>query len=114
MQSAHLVDSHLHLQDYPGGVHLNEIISQSTQAGVAYFVCNGTSENDWAEVLGFADAYPGVVSCLGLHPWFVVERSANWLDTLECLVSANKCGIGEIGLDRLADPLDENAQEEAF
>ncbi|MEN6371118.1 MAG: TatD family hydrolase [Armatimonadota bacterium] len=109
-----LVDSHVHLQDYGQGIDVSEVVSQAAEAGVATLVCNGTNENDWWTVLDYAGKLPGVLPCLGLHPWFVSERSSGWFSTLEELVRTTNCGIGEIGLDRLYQNIDRPLQEESF
>jgi len=109
-----LVDSHLHLQDFGAGADVSKVIGEAAAAGVTVLVCNGTAEDDWLTVLGYAGEYPMVVPCLGLHPWFVAERSENWLSTLEDLVRTNTCGVGEIGLDRLIENVDAAVQEECF
>lgn len=114
MKKPGLVDSHIHLTDYDDGTDIGAIVEESRAVGVTHLVCNGTSEKDWREVLDVASVYEGVLPCLGLHPWFVPDRSASWLDVLEGLVRATGCGIGETGLDKCVESLDKSAQEEAF
>lgn len=114
MASPQIVDSHLHLQDYEPGTDVRGIAERAAAAGVSRLVCNGTSERDWPEVLEMARTLPGVIPCLGLHPWFVRERSEHWLSTLEKTVEENACGVGEIGLDRCVEEFDADAQEQAF
>ncbi len=77
-------------------------------------VCNGTSEVDWQAVLELARQYEEVVPCFGLHPWFVKERSADWVARLEGYLNAVPSAVGEIGLDRWVGDRDEAAQEEVF
>ena len=114
MQLSGLVDSHLHLTDYEPGTDIGALLEQAAAAGVSHLVCNGTSEEDWSTVLELAQAHSQVIPCLGLHPWFVTRRSENWSAILEEYIHRVPCGIGEIGLDRLAEPFDAPAQEEAF
>lgn len=114
MSAAGLVDSHVHLTDYEPGTDVGEIIRQAEAAGVGRLVCNGTSEEDWPKVRELSEQFPSVIPCFGLHPWFVTRRSENWLAALESYLQAVPSGVGEIGLDKLADPLDESAQEQAF
>ncbi|MEN6355941.1 MAG: TatD family hydrolase [Armatimonadota bacterium] len=109
-----LIDSHIHLTDFDPGTDIAALVSQAFENGVTHMVCNGTSEADWTQVQRVAEECPGVIPCFGLHPWFVVRRSKEWLSILEKLVRDHKCGVGETGLDRCADLLDKDAQEEAF
>jgi len=109
-----LVDSHVHLTDFEAGTDIGAIVEQATAAGVTHLVCNGTSEDDWHEVLDVAALHREVRPCLGLHPWFVPSRSAKWLDTLEELIKSTGCSIGETGLDKCVESLDKTAQEDAF
>ncbi|MCE5199624.1 MAG: TatD family hydrolase [Armatimonadota bacterium] len=109
-----MIDSHIHLQDFGPDVDISAIVEQADALGVSYLVCNGTSEADWSVILDLADQHRQVVPCLGLHPWFVVGRSAEWESKLEEMISTTNCGVGEIGLDRSIADYDEDAQEYAF
>ncbi|MHB1002071.1 MAG: TatD family hydrolase [Armatimonadota bacterium] len=114
MNQTGLIDAHLHLQDYEPGTDIQSVISQSKANGVTHFVCNGTEEDDWHIVRGYAKTFPGVIPCYGLHPWFVPSSSPEWIHILEEYISSNLCGVGEIGLDRNREPFDNNQQEEVF
>ncbi len=114
MRQCGSVDSHLHLQDFEPGTDIGAVIQQASAVGVTHLVCNGTSEEDWLEVLDFARSYPQAVPCLGIHPWFVAGNSDNWASALDELVRITNCGVGEIGLDRNREPFDRDMQEEAF
>ncbi len=114
MTSAGLVDSHIHLQDYCAESDTGLLVSQAMSAGVTRLVCNGTHEGDWDDVQSFAQLYPAVIPCFGVHPWFVNDVSPDWLSTLDKLVGSTACGVGEIGLDRNRQPFDKAAQEQAF
>lgn len=109
-----LVDSHLHLQDYDVGTDIASMVENASAVGVSYMVCNGTSVESWPIVRGFAETYPQVIPCFGLHPWFIPGRSQEWLPILESFVESMPSGVGEIGLDRLREPCDKSLQEEAF
>jgi TatD DNase family protein len=114
MFSPGLVDSHIHLTDFEPGTDVDALVAGAIEVGVTHMLCNGTSERDWPIVRRVAEDLLGVIPCFGLHPWFVVRRSSLWLSTLEEYIAENKCGVGEIGLDRCADVLDKDAQEDAF
>ena len=112
--NAHLIDSHIHLTDYEPGADIAAIIEQATNAGVVRLACNGTAEHDWLKVLKLAETSKSIIPFVGLHPWFVKKRSADWLSTLENLIIANNCGVGETGLDRLEAPVNVTDQEHCF
>lgn len=109
-----LVDAHAHLQEEVLEEHLPGVMARAADAGVRWIVCNGTHENDWAQTAAIARTYSGVAPCFGLHPWFVSERSPEWLGRLEERLLAVPSGVGEIGLDRWHEPRDEAAQEVVF
>jgi TatD DNase family protein len=76
--------------------------------------CNGTAEDDWQDVLDLATAHTDILPFFGLHPWFVKDRSPDWLTNLRSFLDAVPSAIGEIGLDRHIQDRDEAAQEEVF
>jgi TatD DNase family protein len=106
-----LYDAHNHFHDQRLNPWRDEIIASIKALG-ARMVVNGTSEADWPAVLEFAADW--AIPSLGLHPWFVGQRSMNWKTALENNLNARKCGLGEIGLDRWMDNPDLPAQEEVF
>lgn len=108
-----LVDCHLHLQD---GVLLREVeavVRRARLAGVERLVCQGAHTGDWAAVLDLARRFEGVAAFLGVHPWWIGECEANWLDGLEKLAGQAMFGIGEIGLDHIKK-IDKALQLEVF
>jgi TatD DNase family protein len=76
-------------------------------------VC-GTCEADWEAVLAHGASHAQVLPMLGLHPWFVVEASAEWLVCLETLLRSHRTGVGECGLDFARKDTDRALQEAAF
>lgn len=110
-----LIDCHLHLQDPALRAALPRLLAEAADAGIQRFICNGTTEADWPVVIQIAQAYPGVVPCFGLHPWFIAGRSADWLVVLQRLLEAHPAAaVGEIGLDRWIEPRNEPDQEAVF
>ena len=101
-------DAHSHLQDPRLAPHLPQVFARARAAGVGLLHVAATAEADWPAVAALADAHPGLVICsFGLHPWFIQDRSARWLDNLRDVLATRPAGIGEIGLDgRLEDGLD--------
>jgi TatD DNase family protein len=108
------IDTHVHLQDESFADDLDLIMLRARQAGIATMVCNGTCQSDWSLVVKLARQYRNIVLFLGLHPWFVKTRTADWLDELEKVLTDIPGGLGEIGLDRCVEDYDEKAQEVVF
>jgi TatD DNase family protein len=114
-------DAHNHLQDgrlYGGGAPDQEQVARllaecgEEQGGM---VVNGTSESDWGAVLKLARERSGIIPAIGIHPWFVKERKADWLENFKKTLDANPgCVIGEIGLDKWIEGYDLPQQEEVF
>ncbi|XP_010269730.1 PREDICTED: uncharacterized protein LOC104606304 [Nelumbo nucifera] len=96
-----LFDSHCHLQD-PRVYHLApQLIQTAQRSGVLRFAVNGITEKDWHLVKEMSEQHSSVVPCFGLHPWFVSERSPNWLNTLrDFFETTPSAAVGEIGLDK--------------
>lgn len=111
-----LVDAHCHLQDERLAPFLDEAMERARRAGVVAIVCCGSSEEDWDDVLALAKRFPSiVVPALGLHPWYLRERTSAWLGRLESLLRAHpQAGVGECGLDHALEPRNDAEQEEVF
>ncbi|XP_044967415.1 uncharacterized metal-dependent hydrolase BUsg_343 isoform X1 [Hordeum vulgare subsp. vulgare] len=96
-----LFDAHCHLQDPRIAAAAPSLIRAATASGVARFAVNGTSEKDWHLVKQMAHEHPAVVPCFGLHPWWVPERSPDWMDSLRQFFSETpEAAVGETGLDK--------------
>ena len=107
-------DAHNHLQDERFGGTQAALLAAAVRGGVARMVVNGSCEADWPAVLALARAHREVLPSFGYHPWYVGERSAEWLANLRRLLDAGPAGIGEIGLDRWKPGLEYAGQEEVF
>ncbi|KAF8379866.1 hypothetical protein HHK36_029315 [Tetracentron sinense] len=96
-----LFDSHCHLQD-PRIFHVApEIVRTAVESGVIRFAVNGVSEKDWHLVKKMGEQYPCIIPCFGLHPWYVAERTPNWLNTLrEFLEATPSAAVGEVQVFR--------------
>lgn len=78
-------------------------------------VVNGSCEEDWPEVQRLALEFPGfVLPSFGYHPWYVGERTQDWLEALGRFLDATPSAVGEIGLDRWKPGLPYEGQEEVF
>jgi TatD DNase family protein len=107
-------DAHNHLQDDRFGGRQKEMLAGCAQAGVVRMVVNGACESDWPQVLALARENQIVLPSFGYHPWYLPERTPDWLKKLEALLDALPSAVGEIGLDRWKPDLPYAGQEEIF
>lgn len=109
-----LFDAHCHLQDgrLPAMQH---VLQEAAAAGVTHLSCNGCWQEDWERVAAAATPAPGelppaaspqgsdhqqpiIVLNFGLHPWWVPQRSPDWLRQLRQMLEAfPSAGLGEVG-----------------
>ena len=76
-------------------------------------VVNGTSPEDWADVLAKAKNHPDLIPAIGLHPWKVNDAPEDWQAHFLGLIGLAGA-VGEIGLDQWIDGHDIKRQEAAF
>jgi len=98
-----LIDAHLHLSvsEYAG--HVEELIADAKNSGVAALVTNSLDLKTCRSDLIIAEKYGGLVyPALGIHPWNVnvlgegeLEQTIDLIEKQRNMVKA----IGEIGLD---------------
>jgi TatD DNase family protein len=84
------------------------------QVCAAHAVCNGTSPEDWTEVLKTAADYPTIIPAIGLHPWKIRDAPHDWRDRFLQALDDGARAVGEIGLDRHFQEETFEAQSEAF
>jgi TatD DNase family protein len=110
-----LCDAHCHLQDERLADGLDATLERARRAGVTRFVCCGSRESDWDATAALAGREDGVLAGFGLHPWYVRERSAGWLDTLrDALRRHPGAPVGELGLDHAVEDRDDDEQAQVF
>ena len=107
-------DAHNHLQDDRFGGRQSELLAACAKAGVVRMVVNGACEADWPQVLALARENAIVLPTFGYHPWYLHERTQDWLANLERFLGAVPSAVGEIGLDRWKPGLSYDGQEEVF
>ncbi|HOW96557.1 MAG TPA: TatD family hydrolase [Kiritimatiellia bacterium] len=109
------IDAHCHLQDDRLAPDLDGVLARARAAGVERMVCCGSAESDWNRVVELAGRHPDIIPAFGLHPWYLRERSAEWLPRLErLLIEHPRAGVGEIGLDHALPDRNDAEQEEVF
>ncbi|MEN9677428.1 MAG: hypothetical protein RIS76_3324 [Verrucomicrobiota bacterium] len=97
----HLADAHNHLQDDRFAGAQEALMATAVRAGVMRMVVNGSGEEDWPRVADLARRFPGVIPAFGCHPWYLRQRSPDWLAALKSWLERTPGAVvGEIGLDR--------------
>ena len=110
-----LFDSHNHIQDERLFPDLGNVMIRAAENGVIRMGVKGCCENDWPRVIEIYKTYEGIYPSFGLHPWFIKDRTDQWLQTLEnLLVEYPESAVGEIGIDHAIDDRDDAEQEAVF
>ena len=100
MPGLFLIDVHAHLQDEKFSEDRAETIKRATLAGVKRIVNAGTSVEDSKRAVEIAEAFPGCLALVGIHPHDASTFNESALAALENMAShPGVVGIGEIGLD---------------
>jgi TatD DNase family protein len=109
-------DTHCHLQDQRYSGTIGDVLDRAQRAGVKGFLCCGTcGGREWQTVAHLAESWPAVVPAFGLHPWFVSDRTPDWLDILEKRLVENPASCcGEIGIDHACEESTFETQESVF
>lgn len=108
-------DAHNHLQDERFSGRQADLLAACGEIGAAGMVVNGSCEADWPQVLALAKQSPLVQPSFGYHPWYIHERTPDWLKHLKrWLGESPGAAVGEIGLDRWKPGLAYEGQEEVF
>lgn len=104
-----LIDAHVHLSDAEYVGHIEELIADAKEAGVAALVTNSMDLNTCKKDIELSQRYPNLVyPALGIHPWNVNVLKENELqETIEFIQNQKGTvrAIGEIGLDYKYDSI---------
>jgi TatD DNase family protein len=109
-----LYDAHNHLHDERLVGTQPALLNAAEKEGVRKMVVNGSSEEDWPQVLAIAKSSPLLIASFGYHPWYVRNRTSGWKEELVRHLDQAPAGVGEIGLDRWIKDFDLPLQEEMF
>jgi TatD DNase family protein len=98
-----LIDAHVHLSDAEYSGHIDELIADAKNAGVAALVTNSMDLKTCQNDVKLAEKYPSLVyPALGIHPWNVnvmeekeIQETIDFIQQQKWVVKA----VGEIGLD---------------
>lgn len=107
-----LIDAHVHLSDAEYTGHIEELIADAKNAGVAALMTNSMDLKTCQNDIKLAQQYPNIVyPALGIHPWNVNVLGPNELQEVIDFIQAQKGtikAIGEIGLDYKYETIWEN------
>ena len=110
-----LFDAHNHIQDERLFPDLGNVMDRARAVGVVEMGVKGCCEADWLRVIEIMKTHEGIYPAFGLHPWFIAERSSDWLQTLEKLLLEHPhASVGEIGIDHAIDDRNDADQEAVF
>lgn len=111
-----LFDAHCHLTDDVYRYDIENIVTESLNAGVRKMLTCATSEADWSAVLSVINEFPdSVIGAIGIHPWYVSDLSGECFDKMEHILKENPfLSIGEIGLDFALKDADKSLQEDVL
>jgi TatD DNase family protein len=112
-------DTHLHLDASEYQADRALVVQRAVDTGVQRFVLPAVHASNFDAVRALAHSTTGAVYCLGIHPMYVEQSTANDLQTLEQHIQRHLddplfAGIGEIGLDGFVPNLDWNKQVAFF
>ena len=94
-----LLDVHCHYEDSRFDADRTAVLEAVAEKGIIA-IDAGCSVRDSRRVCGYAEAYPNLYFCAGIHPENAAEFSQSALEELQALWRHEKCvGAGEIGLD---------------
>jgi TatD DNase family protein len=113
----YMLDTHCHIFDPPLFDNLTNELNLAKKAGLTGIISVSTRINPAKQYIQYhqdvVNILPDSRFALGLHPWFIKEKSPDWLTELENSLDLFQ-GIGEIGLDRSQRAPDIQIQIEHF
>ncbi len=90
------------------------IVARAEAAGVKAMVTCATMEENFEQTAQLSLAYPSILPCFGIHPWFLDSLSPDWKKKLEQYLVSYPSGIGETGIDFMIKSLDRDRQMAVF
>ncbi len=109
------IDSHSHLQNFNNKIEL--VLNTASEIGCNTHAINTVSPEDWNKVLVLSNTSKYcIVPFLGIHPWCVTENLSiqSFTQNLEGILKIARCGVGEVGLDRVRVTSSLAVQEKFF
>lgn len=112
-----LIDSHCHLDRlkldaYNGD--LSAAIAAAHERGIQQMLCIGISLENIQTVIDIAQAHPGVVASVGVHPCDVKEGAATAEQLINWASQPKVVALGETGLDYHYETESKEIQHDSF
>lgn len=95
-----LFDSHSHIDDHCYDNDLDQVLARAREAGVHGIMIAGINPITSARAISIAEANPGIITSVGVHPHDASDCSESAMETLKNLAH-HACvkAWGEMGLD---------------
>ena len=95
-----IFDAHAHYDDAWFDDDREDLLASMPSKGVSYIVNASVDLSSAETAVGFAEKYPFMYACSGVHPENLSDLPDDWLDRLaELLKHPKVVALGEIGLD---------------
>ena len=95
-----LFDTHAHLLAEQFESDRDETLARTFAQGVSLYLEAGTTLQDSARAVAWAQQHQGVYCAAGIHPHEAQDAPQGYLAQLRALLQQDKCvALGEIGLD---------------
>lgn len=105
-----IIDTHCHLDHIQYQDDIDNVINQSLEKGVDFFLIPGADPKDLPEAVRLAEKYDKVYFAVGVHPYDIESYEES---ILEKYINHPKCiAVGECGLDYYRLPEDKEEKEQ--
>lgn len=96
------IDTHIHLQDFTV-FEPNALMQKLSENHIDKCICVSSKPDDWSKVAAWSNNFSDrIVPAFAVHPWYIRNLPANWVDNLENLLKTYpQALIGECGFDTL-------------
>ncbi len=109
------IDTHCHINFSQFHRDMEEVITESSNAGLVKLINVGTDLKASKESINLASRYKDIFASVGIHPHDAKTLNSDTLTQLELMAKDNKVvAIGEIGLDYFRNLSAKERQRDAF
>lgn len=94
--------------------YLDNIREEIPKIQIAAMVVNSAKENQFEAVGNLSRKYNWIIPAFGVHPWYAIKASPDYLQNLKSALDEYGGCVGEIGVDTYIKNPDLNKQCEVF